>query len=118
MSKEALYKVYLEFYVVAKDEDEASDCVQMTPQDRLDFNVKSVLDERATEEAISFLTQLESTHVDRDTQDKVIMSYLIAKGVGSEYIEVLTALRRAIRERRPDVDEKWDVAEHINLDDC
>lgn len=104
--KECLYRVYLEFLVVAKDESEANETVKYTilsPNDEIDFDTEQMLPTEATEEAISFMTQMMSTNVDDDQMEPVMISYLKAKGLKDRpylfYKEVIDALRRAIKER-------------------
>lgn len=104
--KEGLYRVFLEFFVVAKDDTEANETVKYTvlsPNDEVDFDTELMLPVEATEEAISFMTQMMSTNVDDDQMEPVMISYLKAKGLKDRpymfYKEVIDALRRAIKER-------------------
>ena len=112
--KESLYRVYLEFLVVAVDSEEASETVKYTmlsPNDTIDFDSELMLSAEATEEAISFMSQMMSTNVDEDQMEPVMISYLKAKGLKDRpymfYKEVVDALKRAIKERDgEDTDEE------------
>lgn len=113
MAKEALYRVYLEFMVVAKDDTEANETVKYTilsPNDEVDFDTEMMLPIEATEEAISFMTQMMSTNVDDDQMEPVMISYLKAKGLKEKpylfYKEVIDALKRAIKDRDGEIDEE------------
>lgn len=107
MIKEGLYRVYLEFVVVAKDSSEANETVKFTvlsPNDEVDFDTELMLSVEATEEAISFMTQMTETNVDEDQMEPVMISYLKAKGLKERpylfYKDVIDALRRAIEDRK------------------
>lgn len=109
--EECLYRVYLEFLVVAKDDTEAHETVKYTilsPDDEIVFDTEQMLSTEATEEAISFMTQMMSANVD-DQMEPVMISYLKAKGLKDKpylfYKEAIDALRRTIKERE-DVNEE------------
>ena len=101
--KEGLFRVYVEFYVVASSGDEASECVALAPENSMNFQTVEILPIDATEEAISFMMQLMSSRVDDDQIEAVMTSYLKAKGLKDKpylyYKDCIDAIRRAIKER-------------------
>lgn len=111
--REGLFRVYVEFYVVASNGDEASECVALASEDTMNFQTVEILSVDATEEAISFMMQLMSSRVDDDQIEAVMTSYLKAKGLKDKpylyYKDCIDALRRAIKER--------DGVEDVNEED-
>lgn len=104
MQKESLFKVYLEFYVVAKDCDEAADSVALSPEDTISYDTQAVLSEEATEEAMSFLEQLQDNFLEQDRVDETMIFYLKSKGIKDKlfitYKEIIDALARGLKERK------------------
>ena len=101
MSK--LYSVSLKYIVAADSETEANDIIKNSvvhPDES--FKVETILDERNTEEALSFFRTLVESKVDR-TQIKLVMqSFIRAKGVdlhGEEMVDLLEAIREELIER-------------------
>ena len=118
MSK--LYAVSLKYFVAAVSESEANDIVKnsMIHPDE-PFKIETILDEKNTEEALSFFKTLVESKVDRTQINLVMRSFVTAKGVGL-YGEDMVELLRAIREEyieRKDVEEDRKAGAQYELED-